>query len=541
MKNGYLQKTKTALFVLLLTLIGTANVFAQEFTVDKLKYTVIDDGSNVAVIGHIDGKNVKGKVIIPSTVTYKNVSYPVTAIGKGAFYDCSGLTSVTIPNSMTKIGFWDFLGTGWYNRQPNGILYLDGCCLGYKGDKPKGELKIQNNTRIIASEAFYGCEDLTGALNIPSSVITIGGGAFDGCSGLTSVTIPNSVTTIGNRTFRGCKGLTSVSIPNSITKITEDAFALCSGLSGDLIIPNSVTVIEASAFNGCRGLTSIVIPNSVTSIGSGAFAFCSGLSGDLIIPNSVISIGEGAFLLESTGFDHIIVESGNTVYDSRGDCNAVIQTATNNLVFGCKNTVIPNSVTSIGKEAFKKCEKLTTVNIPNSVTSIGEQAFDGCSNLMSLSIPNSVASIGDCAFLFTGWYNKQQKGVLYLDNCCLGYKYGDEGLLSHERGGKNGPQGQLKIREGTRLIASHAFENCEGLTSIVIPNSVISIGSFAFKSCGGLTSIVIPKSVTNLGAGAFWYCENLRSVIIENPNLRGYSVDNFYGCYNLNGSNVIYR
>lgn len=281
MKNRNLQKTKVALFVLLLTLIGTTNVFAQEFTVGKLKYKVIDEGKSVTLLGHIDGPKAKGDLVVPETVTYKNTTYPVTSIGFKAFEDCKGLTSVTIGNSVTSIGYYAFLG---------------------------------------------------------------------------------------------CNNLVSV------------------------YIPNSVTVIEAYAFFCCRGLTSIVIPNAVTTIEKSAFYGCSGLAGDLIIPNSVTSMDKDAFM-ECTGFDHIVVESGNTVYDSRGDCNAIIQTATNNLVLGCKNTVIPNSVTSIGERAFYDCEGLTSINIPNSVTSIGDLAFRGCSNLMSPSIPNSVTSIGTSAFL----------------------------------------------------------------------------------------------------------------------------------------------
>ena len=157
---------------------------------------------------------------------------------------------------------------------------------------------------------------------------------FFGCSGLTSITIPNSVTSIGSSAFFSCSGLTSVTIPNSVTSIGNYAFATCSGL------------------------TSVTIPNSVTSISDGAFNSCSGLTS-------------------------ISVESGNTVYDSRGNCNAIVKTSKNELVVGCKNTVIPNSVTSIGSYALA-CSGLTSVTIPNSVTSIGIEAFYSCSGLTSV-------------------------------------------------------------------------------------------------------------------------------------------------------------
>ena len=155
--------------------------------------------------------------------------------------------------------------------------------------------------------------------------------------------------------------------------------------SGDVVIPSTVnyngntynvTSIGNNAFYGCSGLTSITIPNSVTSIGDGAFSYCSGLT-SITIPNSVTSIEWYAFIYCS-GLTSVIVESGNTHYDSRGNCNAIIETASNMLIAGCKNTVIPNSVTSIGDRAFEGCSGLTSITIPNSVTHIGSYAFYEC-------------------------------------------------------------------------------------------------------------------------------------------------------------------
>ena len=231
-----------------------------------------------------------------------------------------------------------------------------------------GEKYAVTEIRIEVFEFFDGLKSII----IPNSVTSIGSYAFYGCSGLTSLTIPNSVTSIGNGAFEYCSGLTSLTIPNSVTSIGESAFSGCSGLTS-LTIPNSVTSIGESAFRGCSGLTSLTIPNSVTSIGNGAFYNCSGLTS-------------------------ITVDSKNTIYDSRNNCNAIIRKSDNTLLFGCKNTIIPNSVTSIGNGAFYKCSGLTSMTIPNSVTSIGESAFYGCSGLTSLTIPNSVTSIGYRAF-----------------------------------------------------------------------------------------------------------------------------------------------
>ena len=283
-----------------------------------------------------------------SGLTYITIPNSVTSIGESAFYGCSGLTSITIPNSVTSIGKYAFF-----------------LCSGLTSIVIENENTV-NDSRDNCNAILHTATNklIAGFQNtiIPKTVTSIGDEAFSGCSGLTSITIPNSVTSIGSYAFYGCSGLTSITIPNSVTNIGDGAFCDCSGLTS-ITIPNSVTSIGESAFRDCSGLTSITIPNSVTSIGGSAFSGCSGLT-SITIPNSVTSIGNYAFWYCS----------------------------------GLTSVTIPNSVTSIGRCAFYYCRGLTSITIPNSVTSIGESAFDGCTGLTSVTIPNSVTSIGRQAF-----------------------------------------------------------------------------------------------------------------------------------------------
>ena len=252
-------------------------------------------------------------------------------------------------------------------------------------------------------------------------------------------------------------------------------------------------------------LETIVLPNSVTSIDKSAFWGCSNLTS-------------------------IIVGSGNKRYDSRDNCNAIIEKSSNTLIAGCKNSTIPNSVTSIGDGAFSECSGLTSITIPNSVTSIGTSAFSYCSGLTSVIISDLSAwcGIDFSSFCFSTPYHLYLNGMEIKDltipdnitsigNFAFYYC---SGLTS------------VTIPNSVTSIGEHAFSNCSGLTSVTIPNSVTSIDYAAFWGCSGLTSVTIPNSVTSIGKFAFYECTGLSSVTIPNSvkSLGNYA---FFGCSGL--------
>jgi len=344
MKTNPFAKSRAslALVTLLLLCFSIPSLRAEVFGL--FTYQVVG-GATVEITDYPD--NAAGPVNIPAEIGGK----PVTSIRGGTFQSCTGLTSVTIPNSVTTIGYGAFSG-----------------CTGLTS------VTIPDSVTSIRSGTFQNCTGLT-SVTIPNSVTSIEYVAFAGCTGLTSVTIPNSVTTIGYLAFGGCTGLTSVTIPNSVTTFDflfegwvgglsffGGAFYGCSGLTS-VTLQQGLTIIGEGMFAGCTSLTNVTIPSSVTSIGSGAFAGCTGLT-NVTIPSSVTSIGQQAF-------------------------------------YGCTgltSVTISNSVTSIGVYAFSGCTGLTSVTIPNSVTTIGPTAFSGCTGLTSVTIPEGVTSIGYSAF-----------------------------------------------------------------------------------------------------------------------------------------------
>ncbi len=419
-------------------------------------------------------------------------------IGASAFWYCSGLTSIDLPNSVISIGSFAFSNCSKLARItiPSNILRIGDSafenCISlefnnydnenyYIGNKENPYVvlikarsrdiincEINGNTKFIYDNAFQGCRALA-SLVIPDSVTSIGSFAFSNCSSLTSIVIPASVKHIGASAFDSCINIEQATIPtNAISSIPNDSIKK--------VVITSGTSIKNYAFSGCSNLTSITIPDSVTSIGSDAFSGCSNLT-SITVPASVTSIKYAAFK----------------------DCSSLA------------SIVIPDSVTSIGSDAFSGCSNLTSITIPNSVTSIGHYAFYNCSSLTSVVIPKSVTSIGVLAF--HNCISLVSITIPFVGaslNTHFGYIFGANTYSDNS----NYVPNSLKevILTGGDSIESHAFLGCSSLTSIKIPESVKNIGKYAFYNCGSLTRIVIPKSVTMIGNYAFANCNSLKEV-----------------------------
>ena len=467
---------KKILSVLLLMAMVTAMFpmgIIPVFAAQSGDYTYIIADSKAKITKYF-GKG--GIVTIPS----KLGGYQVTEIGgtaynymgeeefNGAFENCSKMTGVTIPDSVTT----------------------------------------------ITENAFKGCAGLT-TLTIPNSVTNIGWFAFADCTGLKCLNIPNSVTNLGNYTFAGCTGLKSINISNRIKSIGQETFSSCSGLE-KVTIPNSVTDIGSGAFEFCSNLTDVTIPNSVTSIGYRAFYY-SGLAG-IAIPNSVVSIGEDAFnncnrmksitvpntvkrigvgaFMDCDRLNEIIVDSKNRSFSSK-DGVLFNKLKTSLIQFPNGKTgayVIPGGVIEIGEFAFDSCKKLTAVTIPDSVRMIDNYNFYYCSGLTSVTIGRGVKNLDNINF-----FGCKSLTQFIVDSKNLFYS-------SHD--------GVLFDNINTALIRYP----CNKKGNYIIPDNITNIGEEAFRDCTGLTSLTIPKSVTSIGRNILINSSALKEIVVDINN-----------------------
>ncbi len=433
---------------------------AYDFEVDGLYYLIrsLYDLTAEVVAKDDNYKSYSGDIVIPTSVSYRNREFSVTSIAGNAFYKCENLTSITIPHTISEIGLSAFKGCNNLTKvtiQGNGnneCLITNDCFNG---------LPIE--TLILERDVDCTFRNFSTLQNVSTSGVTqICDNMFNGCSGLTSLTIGSSVETVGSSAFAGCSKLRNLIIEDSSSSLVELSFvdspietlyygrnvgspiAKSKTTLTNLTIGNQVSSITSTAFQGCTGLKQLVLSNSVTEIGAEAFYGCTGLT-ELVLSNSLAKIDESAFQY----------------------CDGITE------------LVIPNSVTEIGAYAFYGCTGLTELVLSNSLAKIDASTFQGCFGITELEIPHSVTEIGAEAF------------------------QGCTGLT------------ELVLSNSLAKISRSAFQNCRSIRELVIPNSMIEIGNSAFLGCSGITELIIPSLVTSIGNSAFEGC-SLHNLSIQN-------------------------
>ena len=527
----------TTMAVLLCSVTVSASIHVE---IEGIWYNLYSETEQAEVANNTESV-YSGSITIPATVSYEGVNYSVTSIRDYNFIG-DGITDITIPESVTSIGYGAFSGCENLTSItiPEGVTSINSST--FEGCRKLTTINIPEGVKSIGEQAFRDCSSLTD-ITIPKGVTSINSSTFEGCSSLTAITIPENsqLTSIESSAFEGCSGLTTITIPKGVTSIGNEAFRYCSGLI-TITIPEGVTSIESSVFEGCSGLTTITIPEGVTSIGAWTFDNCENLT-TITIPKGVMNIGYEAFSgcssltsvtceakippttvwntfnevsksipvyvpansveayksaehwSEFTNIQPIIIASGtcgdNLTWELTDDGKLTIEGTGAMYSYGWSDSplyshhefitevVIPAGVTNIGEGVFWDCTGLTEVTIPAGVTSVDNYAFSGCRNLVSVSVPESVRSIG-----------------------------------------------------------VYAFQNCNNLTAINIPEGVTSILNYAFENCNSLASITIPAGVTSICSHAFWGCSGLTSIICN--AVTPPAVEDEWTLYDVNRSIPVY-
>ena len=559
----------------------------ETFVSGNYQYTLFDDG--MAEITKYTGKETE--LMVPAELD----GHAVTSIGNRAFYECSNLTSITLPDGITYIGDEAFM---W--------------CKSLTG------ITLSESVTHIGDEAFCNCRSLT-SVTIPDSVASIGANPFFQCKRFTKIalssnhpwlvtiddvlfskadkrlicypgglsaskyTVPKGVQCIGNLAFANCDCLTDIILADSVINIRDNAFTGCSSLT-NITLPDGVIFIGKRAFSSCDSLTNITLPDSVTDIGDNAFSDCDSLT-SITLPDSITGIGRNPFrrckslTRINVSPDHPALAIINGVLFSKVDkrmvcypcaftaseytipqgiqcigdgafynCDSLMSITLSDSVtsigdlafFGCNSLtdiILQDNITNIGNEAFCSCRNLTSIALPANVMSIGNKAFSYCNDLSSITLPDSITSIGvnpfeSCESLTRINVSPEHPTLAVIDGVL--FSKTNKRLICYP---KALVMTEYTIPQGIQSIGDYAFYSCEGLTSITIPDGVSNIGDYAFEHCKNLVGITLPDSVTDIGDHAFSYCDGLTSIALPDSLT---SIGNwaFDSCSSLTNINV---
>ena len=507
----YKQSFITILLTVLISMTG-AKAFAHDIEVVNtdgvtIYYVWTNNNTELAVSyqgsHYYSYRGYSGNVVIPESVVYQGNTYSVTSIVDFAFYECSGLTSVTIPNSVISIGSYAFCMCGGLTS-----------------------ITIPNSVTSIGNQAFQQCSSLTSVI-IPNSVITIGGCAFFGCSGLTSITIPNSVTSIDSYAFSGCSGLTSVTIPSSVISIGGYAFYSCSDLTS-AVIGSGVTSIGNYAFMNTNLKKTIWLTNTPPSGYNNASGMVNYVSNDQF--SSLSNIVKYQFLssyFDVDGIRYVPVSPSERTCDAI-DCvynesatntkiassvsykgvNMMVKSIKPYLAYNNKyiKTLTLDNDGELANDAFAYCSNMTSATLGQKVSAIGSNAFQGCSSVETIDIPDIVTVLND--YTFSG---------------CTSLK-------------------DIKIKPNMTDIKNYAFNNCTSLAKVIIEDSdnelnLVSNGSNPLFSSCPLDTVYIGRNInyntgSSYGYSPFYRNTSLRAVKITDKETE-ISANEFYGCTNL--------
>ena len=463
-----------------------------ELTYGDFQYKIEEDNS--CTITDYDG--MASSLSIPSAIN----GHTVKQIDTGALSDNRIITSVTIPNGVTTIGFSAFNGciklekikfssnldtvcenafnnTKWFNNQSNGLVYVGKVAYKYKGDMPRNtKITVKSDTVSISESAFKDCANLT-AILIPSSVKHIDKYAFYNCQELTKLNFNDGIERIENDAFGSCEKLTSVNFSETLKSIGAFAFVECKKLS-EITIPQSVTSVGEYAFSGCENLASVTVSDDLPYVGGRAFEKTKWLNSQ---PDGVVYIGKSAYgykgdmpknteLSLKSGITNI---SGYAFYEEK------------NLT----SVKIPETVNRIGNWAFLDCEGLKNVNIPDGVKRIESWTFSNCSSLTNITVPDSVTVLDGLAFSY-----------------CTNLK-------------------NIELSKNLTEIGMGALSHCTSLETIDIPDSVIIMDNIAMAGCSELKSVNIGSNLKTVGGQVFAGCTSLEKVNV-NLNNKNYTSEN---------------